>query len=394
VVHIVFTADNHLSKYYAKMSPTQLARRRRWLREAWAQTVEYAIREGAHIYLHGGDLFDTPNPRTAELVWVARQFQRLREAGILTCMIGGNHDVPRTRLGGATPQRIYDEVRVAHCFTKTTEVEWIVHEVDGTRVAIGGLSPDPRLGPDEDPLDGVTIDPPEADVVLLMAHYGVEGTLHPAIEEPQIPKARIAALEGIDYLLVGHLHERRTMQIGSVTVCFPGPTERMTFGELGVRPGFLSMRFHGTRPVRSKLHHIPVEPQPMQRLEIRTTDLPEDDPTGYVFQRLREVSHPDQLLQCRIEGPLSREMYHRLRFFDIWRLGNELNAYFDLDRSGVYIQALPAPELGHNPHRVSPLQEIRHVADALAAECDDEEERALVEEAREWVVNLWRGEDG
>ncbi len=392
MVHIVFTADNHLSKYYAKMSPAQLAQRRRRLREAWAQTVDYAIREGAHIYLHGGDLFDTPNPRTSELVWVARQFQRLRDAGIITCVIGGNHDVPKSRLGGATPQRIYNEVRVAHCFTKTTEVEWITHTIEGTTLAIGGLGPDPRLGPDDDPLADVRVEPPEADVVLLMAHYGVEGTLHPAIEEPQLSKSRIAALEGVDYLLVGHLHEQRTLQIGPVTVCFPGPTERMTFGELKVRTGFLSMKFSGTRPnVKSRLRHIPIEPQPMRRLEIRTTNLPADDPTGYVFQLIRDVSHPDQLLQCRIEGPLPREVYHRLRFFDIWRLGNELNAYFDLDRSGVRIQALAMPEMGHSSQRVSPLQEIRRVADALAAQCNDGEERKLVEEARELVVRLWEG---
>ena len=229
MIHIVFTADNHLNKYYAKMSPDQLARRRQRLRQAWAQTVDYAIKEHAHIYLHGGDLFDSPNPRTSELVWVARQFQRLREAGLLICVIGGNHDVPKSRFGGATPQRIYNEVQVARCFTRATEVEWVTHTIDGTCIAIGGLSPDPRLGPDDDPLAGVTVEPPDADVVLLMAHYGVEGTLHPAIEEPQLSKASIAALQGIDYLLVGHVHERRTMKVGEVSVCFPGPTERRTF---------------------------------------------------------------------------------------------------------------------------------------------------------------------
>lgn len=389
MVHIVFTADNHLNKYYAKMSPDQLARRRQRLRNAWAQTVDYAIQERAHIYLHGGDLFDSPNPRTSELVWVARQFQRLREAGILICVIGGNHDVPKSRLGGATPQRIYNEVQVAHCFTRTTEVEWITHTVDGTRIAIGGLSPDPRLGPDDDPLDGVLINPPEADVVLLMAHYGVEGTLHPAIEEPQLSKARIAALEGIDYLLIGHVHEQRTMTIGEVTVCFPGPTERMTFGELEAPTGFLTLRFHGRPPnLKPEIHHIPVEVQPMRRLEIRTTDLPAHDPTGYIIERLRAVSHPDQLLLCRIEGPLSRDVYHRLRFFDIWQLGNELNFFFDLDRRGVTVQALELPELGHAVERISPRQEVRRIASALAADADDEE-RALIQEAEALILERW-----
>ena len=389
MVHIVFTADNHLNKYYAKMSPDQLAQRRQRLREAWAQTVDYAVRERAHIYLHGGDLFDSPNPRTSELVWVARQLQRLRQAGLLICLIGGNHDVPKSRLGGATPQRIYNEVQVARCFTRTTEVEWMTHTVDGTRVAIGGLSPDPRLGPDDDPLDGVVIDPPDADVVLLMAHYGVEGTLHPAIEEPQLSKASIAALEGINYLLVGHVHEHKSMKIGQVEVCFPGPTERMTFGEMEAPTGFMTLSFQGRRPnVKSQVRHIPIDVQPMKRLEMRTTDLPADDPTEYVFKKLRAASHSDQLLQCRIEGPLRREVYHRLRFFDIWQLGNELNFYFDLDRRGVTIQALEMPDAGRSVDRVSPRQEIRRVASALAAEAGDEE-RNLIAEAQELILERW-----
>lgn len=386
MVHIVFTADNHLNKYYARMSPDQLAGRRHRLREAWAQTVDYAIRERAHIYLHGGDLFDSPNPRTSELVWVARQLQRLREAGLLICLIGGNHDVPKSRLGGVTPQRIYNEVQVAYCFTRTTEVEWVTHTVDGTCVAIGGLSPDPRLGPDDDPLAGVTIEPPEADVVLLMTHYGVEGTVPSEADEPQLSKAGIAALQGIDYLLVGHVHERRTMKIGDVTVCFPGPTERMTFGDVEAPTGFLALSFEGRRPrVKSQVRHVPIDGQPMRRLEIRTTDLPTDDPTEYVFGRLKAVSHPDQLLLCRVEGPLSREVYHRLRFFDIWRLGNELNFYFDLDRRGVTIQALEMPDAGRSVERVSPRQEIRHVASALARDVD-EEERQLITEAEELIL--------
>lgn len=386
MVQVVFTADNHLNKYYAKMSPEQLARRRSRLREAWAETVDYAIDAGADIYLHGGDLFDSPNPRTSELIWVARQFQRLRDAGITICVIGGNHDVPKTRLGGATPQRIYNEVQVARCFTRTTEVEWVTYTIDGLSVAIGGLGPDPRLRAEDDPLAGVAIDPPAADVVLLMAHYGVEGTLHPAIEEPQLSKARIAELAGVDYLLVGHLHEQRKMRVGGVTVCFPGPTERMSFGELESPTGFLVLSFENRGwGVTAHVQHRSIASQPMRRLEIRTTDLPEEDPTDYIFHRLRAASDPDQLLQCRIEGPVSRDLYHRLRFFDIWQSGNDLNFYFDLDRRGVTVQALAMPDVRVSAERLSPAQEVRRVAEALTAGADDQE-RDLIDAARELVL--------
>jgi DNA repair exonuclease SbcCD nuclease subunit len=223
-------------------------------------------------------------------------------------------------------------------------------------------------------------------VVLLMAHYGVEGTLHPAVEEAQLSKSSIASLVGVDYLLVGHLHEQRKMQVGGVTVCFPGPTERMTFGELESPTGFLTLNFEGRGPALSAdVRHQSIESQPMRRLEIRTTDLPEEDPTGYVFHRLRAASDSEQLLQCRIEGPVSRDLYHRLRFFDIWRLGNDLNFYFDLDRRGVTVQALAMPDVRISAERLSPTQEVRRVAEALIAGAD-QEERDLIAAARELVL--------
>ena len=391
MVHIVFTADNHLGKYYAKMSPTQLRERRKRLREAWKKTVDYAIEHKVHFYLHGGDLFDSPNPRTSELVWAARQFQRLHEAGVITLLISGNHDVPRSRLGGATPQRIYGELRAAHCFTKVKEVEWKTYSVDGATIAIGGLAPDPRLSPEDDPLKDVRIEPPEADVVLLMTHYGIEGTLPPDAREPQIPKSQIALLKGVDFLLIGHLHEHLRMKIGDVTIYTPGPTERMDFGEMNVKPGFLSLKVFGKRPVKSELEHVPIRPQPMRRLEIRTTDLPEEGVTEYILHRIKEISGRRQLLQCRVEGPLPRVIYRQIRFFDIWRAGNEWNAYFDLDRKAVYVQADSVPEGIYVPAKVSPVQEIHAVADSLLRDASDEE-RQFIEEARTLILQTWEGE--
>ncbi len=385
MIRIVFTADNHLNRYYAKMTADQLAKRRQRLREAWAKTVDFAIEKRCHLYLHGGDLFDMPNPRPAELVWVARQFQRLKEAGIEILAIGGTHDIPKMRTEGATPQRIYDEVRVAHVFTKTTEVEFVTFKIDSVTIAVGGLPPDPRLRRGDDPFEGVTIEPPEADIVLLMTHYGVEGTIHPEANEPVLPKASIAALKGVDCLLVGHVHQRQEMKIGGVRVLSPGPTERMSFGELDVPTGFLYLEFSGKRRIRLRSQHVELEPQPMARLEIRTTDIPPDDPTAYVFERVREVSSPDLLLQCRLVGPLTRQMYHDLRFFDIWRLGNELNFFFDLDRKGVYLKDEPRLSGDVSTERLSPRQEIERVAEELAAEADAEG-RKLIEEARELIM--------
>jgi DNA repair exonuclease SbcCD nuclease subunit len=49
-IRLVCTADNHLGRYYAKMSLKQLAERRARLRDAFTQVVDFAIAKKAHAF--------------------------------------------------------------------------------------------------------------------------------------------------------------------------------------------------------------------------------------------------------------------------------------------------------------------------------------------------------
>jgi predicted phosphodiesterase len=397
MVRIVFAADSHLNRRYARMSPDQLAARRGHLRAGWQQSVDFAIAEAADYYVHGGDLFDSPNPRAVELVWSAGQFQRLHDAGVQVLLIGGNHDIPKTKQQGATPQRLFDAVRLAHVFTRSNAVEWHTSEVRGTRIAFGGLPPDPRLGPGDDPLDRVSepIVPPAADFVVLLTHYAVEGLLHPLAEEATIRRASVAALAGrVDYLFAGHLHEGHDLDIGGVRVLFPGPTERMSFGELNARPGFAVLAVDGGRPCDVTVRQVRINPQPMLRETVSASDFPSDDPTGYLASLVRRLSAPDQILQLRLEGPLPRSVYQALRFLDVWHVGNELNFYFDLDRHKLTVAAPDAPELSSSGgERISPRGEIGRVADGFARSASSDEERAIIDEARSKALERYGAVD-
>jgi len=392
---IVFASDSHLNKHYARMTPDQLAERRGQLRKAWQQTVDFALAQRADVYIHGGDLFDGPNPRAAELTWTAGQFQRLADGGVRSILIGGNHDTPKSRMVGATPQRLFDAVRLAEVFTDPTRVTWWVGDVDGTRLAVGGLPPDPRLDRDADPLAALVepVQPPEADCALLVTHYAVEGTLHPQAEEPVIRKASIAALAGVvDYLLVGHIHVAKERDVGGVKVVSPGPTERLSFGELDLRCGFVTMTVSGRRPCRVATKHVHVDPQPMRRETVRATDVPADAPTDWLVECVRAWSAPDQILQVRLEGPLPRPAYQALRFLEVWQVGNDLNFYFDLDRHLLTIQPDDPGELAFvGGDRASPRAEIARVADGFLRSAATDDERALVEAARALVLEQYGG---
>lgn len=382
MIRLVCTADNHLGRYYGKMNAKQLAERRARLRQTFARVVDLAIAKRAHFFFHCGDLFDRESPPPAELTFVAQQFQKLRDASIRIYAISGNHDMP-TSSEGATPVRIYDALRAARVFTKRTEIEFDIVKVEDTRVAIGGIAPDPRLEPRADPLDGVTYKLPPANVTLLLLHCGFEGCVPIDFGDAILPKGRVAAMKGIDYYFLGDLHRTHKAVLDAATVLIPGATERMTFGELGEKPGFYYAELDGKRAV--KLLHETIEPQPMRREIIRTTNLPDDAPTEYVFEQLRAWADAEQLMQLRLEGPLAREVYHRLRFFDIWRLGNELNFYFELDRTAVTLQSENVNGAAGAGEIVSVRREIEHVAAELAAQREGDE-RALIEEAREVVM--------
>ncbi len=226
MIRLVCTADNHVGRYYAKMSLKQLAERRARLRRAFARTVDFAITKRAHFFFQCGDLFDRESPPPTELTFVAQQFQKLRDAGIRIYAISGNHDMP-TASAGATPVRIYDALRAARVFSKRTEIEFDIVKVEDTRVAIGGIAPDPRLNSRADPLDGVTWKPPQADVTLLLLHCGFEGSVPPDFESAILPKSRVAAMPDIDYFFVGDIHQTHKAVIDKATVIIPGATERM-----------------------------------------------------------------------------------------------------------------------------------------------------------------------
>jgi exonuclease SbcD len=382
MIRIVCTADNHLGRYYGKMTARQLAERRARLRDAFARVVDFALRQRVHLFLHCGDLFDRESPPPAELTFVAQQFQKLREAGIRIYAISGNHDMP-VASDGATPVRIYDALRAARVFTKRTEIEFDVVNIEGTRVAIGGIAPDPRLDARADPLEGVHYTTPQADVVLLLLHCGFEDCVPRGFGDAILPRARVAQMQDIHYFFLGDIHRTHKTVIERATVIIPGATERMTFGEIDQATGFYYAELEGPRAI--KLQHQPLAAQPMRCETIRTTDLPDDTPTEYVFERLRDWADPEQLMQLRLEGPLTRAVYHRLKFFDIWRLGNELNFYFDLDRARVELSD-DANRQGGGGVVISLQEEIARVAQELAAQRTDDD-RALIEQARALVLS-------
>jgi hypothetical protein len=395
---IVFTADNHLGKYYARMNFDQLIRRRVRIRRAWEQTVDYALGNGAALYLHGGDLFDSAGPHQVELNHALAGFRRLRQASVHIVAMPGNHDTPRQLAGRIVPQRFLsllgdDErwhrqgssgpgrIGVA---AEPGRLAWFRFDLDGVRLAVGALAPDPRYRTGQDPLASVNFDAgrPDADLTLLLFHYAIQGVIHPEANEPIIPRDALAGLP-VDIILAGHIHGEDELKLGRVHVLFSGPTERHNFGELDLEPGFLVLEVTGTG---WGWRREKVAAQPMRRVFVSAGDLPPDNPTFHLAGQVRAASDKDQLLQCVLSGSLDRATYHKLDLGQVWRIGQDLNFWFDLDRTGFRVADPQRSDRPAGLERLGPRAEIARLA-ARRIEAASGAERGLWESARDLVLS-------
>lgn len=389
MVRIVLTSDNHLNAYYAKMPPQVLRERRKRIRNAWRKTVDYALDHDCHLFLQAGDMFDMPDPRTTELVAVAQDFRRLHDAGVQVFCIGGTHDVHRMSATGVLALRIYHEAGHAHVFTSSMDPSPVVNTVEGIRIAVGGLSVSHTFGRGDDPLDGVEYNA-DADFKILLMHYGVEGTIHPDANEPILTTDALSRV-GVDLIGVGHVHQHRKMDFGGTTVIVPGSTERHTFGEKGIQPGFYYLEVD-ERGIRT-CEHVDGTPQMMEEHTIRTAEIDAEDPTEWVLQRVREASHEDRLLKFRVEGPLPSEVFHKLRLREVFMAGMDLNFYFDLDTRLLHVsgaERLSPDEPGSAS--ISQRDEIEQVVRELMERAASDDARELLTAARNRVLAQYSAE--
>jgi DNA repair exonuclease SbcCD nuclease subunit len=365
-VRVVVTADNHLNRFYDRMSPQKLSQRRGYLRAGFKAAVDHALAWPAHLFLIAGDLFDQPDPRNTERVFVAHCLAQLRAAGVQVFAVSGNHDTPRQRTeqGGYAPQEIYRELGALTLFESSTEITTALVEVGGMLVALGGLGLDPAAVPGSDPLAGLTWAdrPADADVGILLLHGLVEGYAPPDRQAPVFSLHTLAALAGADVIIAGDIHRPAVRQVGTHTLIIPGATERMTFGEDPGVPGFVTLEIVAGGAVQHT--RMPLAGQPRADLLIRTADLPAERLTEYLIEQVVAVCTPETLVRLRLEGLLPRARYHQL---DMRRLSEAilpLAFQFTLDDAGLLVEDEFHLATARGV-RLSQPEEIRQLAEEL-----------------------------
>ena len=356
MITAIVTSDTHLGTYYARFRPDTLELRRRQLQDGFRQVVDAAIARKVDLFLHAGDLYDTPTPRNVDRTFVAQQFQRLRDADIAVFCIAGNHDSPRSYgyEGGIVPLKELHEVNAVHLFSDREK--WMPHSfcIQGMRVGIRGLSSDFGLLPDTCPLENLTASAERCgDIDLVLLHYGVEkwGD-YPG--EPCLTLANLDQLHA-DAICVGHLHKRNCTTLpGGATLLNPGATEHIRFGEehlecgywvLHCDPGNTKAEYQQIRTQLMKTHEIQVGTQ--NESEVASDSEASSDAGGLfntlhttILQAIEAASHKDQLLRVRLSGRINRRAFPHLDLATLTDYGRRSNLHFQLETDDLSVYDL------------------------------------------------------
>jgi DNA repair protein SbcD/Mre11 len=422
VLRIVLTADNHLSAYSPKLSPTKLAERRKRLGMAFKQTIDTAIERHAHLFIQAGDLFDSIDPRNLEREFVAGQLMRLHTAGIRVFAVSGNHDTPRqkTEQGGFAPQSIYNRLSRMHYFSSSDYLEPILVNVAGLRLAVAGLSYHPHIPPGGDPLDHVQIADPEgiianADLGILILHAAIEGHAFPGEMETFVRRSSLLKFDGFRIVLTGHVHAYDRFSIGDKTVITCGATERMEFGQSEDKTGFVYLEL--TQNGLYHVEHILIKPQPRHVVPLRTTELwplqrsdedlslhnhpPQETATASedttpllsvterILQKLEPYCTEDAMVRLTLEGPLTRDQYHELDLHGIWLYGQQRSFSFEIDENRLFLISDLFQENIERGERIAPREMIEAIILEWMGQSETPASRILLSKTRQKVLDRY-----
>jgi DNA repair protein SbcD/Mre11 len=371
-VHVLLTADNHLDPSAVQYGPKRFERKRDF-QNCFEVLVNYALENRPDLFLIGGDFYDGISPGNPTRAYVTEQFKRLHEKGIKTVLISGHHDTPRSVEQGVSPLSVHAKTGHVYFLQSPNPTPKSFHFGTET-VNVVGMSLNPSLGPDEDPLADQKIEL-TGDINVFLTHYPIEGFEGYFGQETHIAKSSIP--HGFQLFASGHLHRHQKNSFNGTPVIYPGSTERVSFNEEGEEKGFCWLELDKTGILQQEFHPTPA--RQMETLDSRVTG-EGGSLTRQIHDSLERKMSAEKILRVRVIGRVSLEQmatykrsallaYSQDRFFHVEFDEDELNVL-----TMEPLESLP---------RTTPLEELDRTFQNLLVNVK-QEDRPLVQEA-------WKG---
>ncbi|MEZ4475443.1 MAG: DNA repair exonuclease [bacterium] len=279
--------DTHLGFDLPAHPRTQRRRRGHDFQAGFERAAAIALAEGVDVVIHGGDVFDRPDPRPALVDAAFAPLWRLAEAGIDVVVVAGNHE------RGSLPRPLASAHPRLHVVDGPSLISL---KIQGLRVAIGAFPYQRRVRESvEACVAGTGLLTAPADVRLLLVHHAVEGVAvgagdHRADLAGRRPPARdfvftrnpdvIAGSQipgSVAAVVSGHIHRHQIIEQDlagrplAAPVVYAGSVERTSPAEapeqklcleLALAPGAAGGRLAGVRR-----HPLPARPMLRQVIE-------------------------------------------------------------------------------------------------------------------------------
>ena len=371
-IHVLLTADNHLDPSAVQYGPRRFERKRDF-QHCFDVLVNFALNNRPDLFLIGGDFYDGILPGNPTRAYVAEQFKRLHDKEIKVVMVSGHHDTPRSVEQAVSPLSVH--ARSGHVyFLNEPHPTPKLFRFGNETVNVTGMSLNPSLGPDQDPLVGRKLER-SGDVNIFLTHYPIEGFEGYFGQETHIAKSSIP--RDFQLFASGHLHRHQKSAINATPVIYPGSTERASFNEEGDEKGFCWLELDKSGILHQEFHPTPA--RPMETLDTRVTG-EGGSLTRQIQDALEKRLGSEKILRVRILGRVSLEQlgtykrstllsYCQDRFFNV-----------EFDEEGLNVLSMEPLE---SLPRTTPLQELDRTFQNLIANVK-EDERPLVHEA-------WKG---
>jgi DNA repair protein SbcD/Mre11 len=375
-VHVLLTADNHLDLSAVQYGPRRFERKRDF-QHCFDVLVNFALDNRPDLFLIGGDFYDGILPGNPTRAYVAEQVKRLHEKEIKVLLVSGHHDTPRSVEQGVSPLSVHAKTGHVYFFQEPQPTSKLFHFGNET-VNVTGMSLNPALGPDQDPLSGQKLDPDE-DVNIFLTHYPIEGFEGYFGQETHIGKSSIPG--GFQLFASGHLHRHQKKTINGTPVIYPGSTERASFNEEGEEKGFCWLELDKTGILSQEFHQTPA--RPMETLDCRVTR-----EGGSLTRQIQDVLEKrrgaDKILRIQVTGRVSLEQLSTYKRSALQSYCQERFFHTEFDEDGLNVLSTEAIE---SLPRTTPLEELGRTFQNLLSNVK-EDERPLVHEA--WKATVAR----
>jgi exonuclease SbcD len=302
-MRIIHLADTHLGyrQFSGKLDPDRnLNQRECDVYDVWHAAIDIAIDRAPDLVIHAGDLFDSSRPTPRAIVEALTGFAKLREAGIPTIVIAGNHSTPRFRSGGSVfeilaefgiraiwgaPETVHINGLAVHCVPHEPHAEQLLADIRDL------------------PLDS------NADGNVLVLHAGLEGVRQDYHEVNEIAVAPEELASGeYQYIALGHLHRYHAPQVNAI---YAGSLERLDFGDLEGDKAVLEVDLHAGAGSSGFVLRHPVPTRPMHDVHVACEGLTAAEVLDALKAQVADLPLAGAVVRLRFES-IARDVYHGL----------------------------------------------------------------------------------